>query len=63
MEKAERPLTLNDVKVKRRIIGLIKAGMDYHKYEHKLLYYGCLALCELKLDFDVVRINIIYTYC
>lgn len=45
---------LNDVTVKQRIITTILTGMDNHKTDSMIVYYGCLSLSKMRIDQDVV---------
>lgn len=59
MKNKDRPLLLNDITVKRRIISTLLTGMDYHNYDETMMRNGCLTLCQLRIPQDVV-INIFY---
>lgn len=54
MKNKDRPLLLNDITVKRRIISTLLTGMDYHNYDETMMRNGCLTLCQLRIPQDVV---------
>lgn len=56
MKNKDRPLLLNDVTVKRRIITTLLTGMDYHNYDETMMRNGCLTLCQLRIPQDVVSL-------
>lgn len=56
MKNKDRPLLLNDITVKRRIITTLLTGMDYHNYDETMMRNGCLTLCQLRIPQDVVII-------
>jgi len=58
VKNRDRPLLLNDVTVKRRIITTLLTGMDFHNYDETMMRNGCLTLCQLRIPQDVVS-----TYC
>lgn len=58
MKNKDRPLLLNDITVKRRIITTLLTGMNYHNYDETMMRNGCLTLCQLRIPQDVVRINL-----
>lgn len=55
MKNKDRPLLLNDITVKRRIITTLLTGMDYHNYDETMMRNGCLTLCQLRIPQDVVN--------
>lgn len=61
MKNKDRPLLLNDITVKRRIITTLLTGMDYHNYDETMMRNGCLTLCQLRIPQDVVNLNSIKT--
>lgn len=56
MKNKDRPLLLNDITVKRRIITTLLTGMNYHNYDETMMRNGCLTLCQLRIPQDVVNI-------
>lgn len=61
VKNKDRPLLLNDITVKRRIITTLLTGMDYHNYDETMMRNGCLTLCQLRIPQDVVNSNSIKT--
>lgn len=61
MKNKDRPLLLNDITVKRRIITTLLTGMDYHNYDETMMRNGCLTLCQLRIPQDVVNSNSLIT--
>lgn len=57
MKNKDRPLLLNDITVKRRIITTLLTGMDFHNYDETMMRNGCLTLCQLRIPQDVVNSN------
>jgi len=58
VKNKDRPLLLNDITVKRRIITTLLTGMDYHNYDETMMRNGCLTLCQLRIPQDVVSMNL-----
>ncbi|VVC39427.1 Hypothetical protein CINCED_3A020042 [Cinara cedri] len=54
VKNKDRPLLLNDVTVKRRIITTLLTGMDFHNYDETMMRNGCLTLCQLRIPQDVM---------
>ncbi|XP_050432826.1 protein zer-1 homolog [Adelges cooleyi] len=54
VKNKERPLLLNDITVKRRIISTLLTGMDFHNYDETMMRNGCLTLCQLRIPQDVM---------
>ncbi|XP_026808471.1 protein zer-1 homolog [Rhopalosiphum maidis] len=54
VKNKDRPLLLNDITVKRRIITTLLTGMDYHNYDETMMRNGCLTLCQLRIPQDVM---------
>lgn len=57
VKNKDRPLLLNDITVKRRIITTLLTGMDFHNYDETMMRNGCLTLCQLRIPQDVVSLN------
>lgn len=62
MKNKDRPLLLNDITVKRRIITTLLTGMDYHNYDETMMRNGCLTLCQLRIPQDVVKSSVIINF-